>query len=211
MRTQGGAFIQPMKYRSLLFGVLGILFAGCLSKPTLVKQSFTFPLPSGRPASSLGNRVLGMRSVEVAPPYQGRLLVYRTGESSYEKDPYAEFIASPAESLGAAIRAHLRLSGVFKGVAESGSSLKPNTVAEIYVQQLYGDFRKPQEAAAVLSLRCVLFDAPGQVPAQMLFHKEYSRRIPLKARTAAVVMAAWDEALKQILTELIGDLKDKDI
>jgi len=202
-----------MKHTSLIVAGLGILlFVGCLSKPPLVKQSFTFAVPSGRPASSsLGNRILGIRSIELASPYQGRLLVYRTGESSYEKDPYAEFIASPAESLAAAIRSHLRPSGLFKAVAEPGSSLKPNTLAEIYIPQLYGDFRKPQDAAAILTLRCVLFDAPSQVPAQMLFQKEYSRRIALKGKTAAAVMAAWDDALKEILTELIGDLKDKDI
>jgi hypothetical protein len=147
----------------------------------------------------------------LASPYQGRLLIYRTGESSYEKDPYAEFIASPAESLGAAIRAHLRLSGMFKAVTEPGSSLKPNTLAEIYVPLLYGDFRKPQEAASVLNLRCVFFDAPGQVPGRMLFQKEYSRRIGVKVRTAAGVMTAWDEGLKEIMKEMVADLKDKDI
>jgi hypothetical protein len=206
MNCGTGIFVS----RLVLLGAC--LLTGCLSKPPLAKQSFTFAMPSGRASySSVSSRVLGIRSIEVATPYQGRLLVYRTGESSYEKDPYAELIASPADSLGASIRAYLRLSGLFKAVTEAGSSLKPNTMAEIYVPLLYGDFRKPQEGASVLNLRCVFFDAPGQVPGRMLFQREYSRRIAVKGRTAAGVMAAWDQALKEIMSEMVADLKDKDI
>jgi hypothetical protein len=216
MKDFSASFAVLRFRRGFLAGAVGFvalwLFNGCLSKPPLVKQSFTFATPSGRAGySSVSSRVLGIRSIEVATPYQGRLLVYRTGESSYEKDPYAEFIASPAESLGAAIRGYLRLSGLFKAVAEPGSSLKPNTVAEVYVPLLYGDFRKPPDAASVLNIRCVVFDAPSQVPSRVLFQKDYSRRIAVKARTAAAVVAAWDEALKEIMTELVADLKDKDL
>ena len=40
-------------------------------------------------------------------------LVYRTGEFSYERDPYAEFLVPPARDLLAPIRGYFRQNGAF--------------------------------------------------------------------------------------------------
>src|SRR5512133_3403497 len=92
------------------FGCMTLLLVnGCLSRPPLVKQSFAFALPSvvsNTPAAS--NRVLAIRSLTVEPPFDGPSLIYRTGEFSYERDSYANFLVSPAQSLVVPVREYFR-------------------------------------------------------------------------------------------------------
>ena len=57
--------------------------------------------------------------------------IYRTGEFSYVRDPYAEFMDSPDEELMAPLRELLRRDGGFIAVVEAGSALKPDTLVEI--------------------------------------------------------------------------------
>src|SRR5947207_3239538 len=191
--------------------VVGLL-SGCLSRPPLKRESFNFAIPQLNSVAPTENeRLVGVRSIDVASAYQGRPFVYRTGDSAYERDPYAEFFVSPAESLLNAIRGSLRESGLFQAVADRGSLVKPDTLLEVHVGQLYGDFRDPKQPAAVLSMRFVFFDAPNETPGRVLLQKSYSRRIPFKTRTAAALMNAWNEALAQILTDVAADVKKRNL
>ncbi len=206
------AIQQITNLRYVAIALSGCLLSGCLSRPALVKQSFNFAPPSVKTvAPAEAGRLLGIRTVEVAPAFQGRLFVYRTGDSSYERDPYAEFLVSPAESLRNAVRSHLRDGGRFQAVTEPGNLLKPDTLVEIHAGQLYGDFHDQKEAAAILSIRFVFLDAPHDTPGRILLQKTYSRRVPFKRRTAAALMAGWNEALGQILADLDADLKKRNM
>ena len=151
--------------------------------------------------------MLAIRSLRVAAPFDGRSFVYRPSEYAYESDPYAEFLVSSSESLLMPIRAHLRQSGSFAAVVEPRSARKPNTVAEISVLELYGDFRRPGEPAALLTLRVVLFDAPHGVAGELIHEREYSRRISVTARNADALMAGWNVALTQVLAEFDADVR----
>lgn len=186
--------------------VMALTAGGCISRPHLVRQSFTFAAPAPVAGASSGP-VLGARVMEVTPPYDGRLLVYRTGEFSFERDPYAEFLVLPADGLSTALGACFRSSGSFKAVTESGSSLRADTIAEIYVRELFGDFRKADDSAAVLAMRVVAFDAPNGAPGKVLFEKDYSRRLPVKERTPGALVAAWNQALRELADEMVKDLK----
>jgi len=92
-------------------------------------------------------------------------------------------------------------------VIEPGSALTPDRTLEGYVTEFYGDFRKPEAPAAVLSLRFVLLRREGDRSASVILQKDYSRRVPLSDRTATALVAGWDRALDEILTELVSDLK----
>ena len=185
------------------------LLCGCISRPHLDVRTFAFAIPpASKPApSSRTHRVVAIRSLRVAAPFDGRSLVYRMGEYSFESDPYAEFFVSASESLLLPIRSCLRQEGTFEAVVEPGSALKPNTVAEINVLELYGDFQRPREAAAILRLRVLLFDSPNGIPGKLVLEREYSRGIPLKARTPDALMAGWNEALAQILAQFDSDVR----
>jgi hypothetical protein len=181
---------------------------GCLSRQVLVKESFVFgsPVISG-PAPGAGGRVLGLRLLEVAAPFEGRSLVYRTGEHSYELDPYAEFLVPPRRGLPIAIRGWLRKSGAVAEVIEPESVVRPDLRAEVLVSELYGDLRSPKEPASVLAMRFIVLDASPERAGRILFQKDCARRIPIKERSAAAVMGGWDKALEQILTEIGKDLE----
>ncbi|MGH7971939.1 MAG: ABC-type transport auxiliary lipoprotein family protein [Limisphaerales bacterium] len=191
---------------------LPCLISGCLSRPALHTQTFAFDPPADSPpkAAASSQRVITIRSLRVAPPFDDRSLIYRTGEFAYNADPYAEFLVSPADSLRPPIRSWMRQSDFFRTVVETGSALKPNSMAEITILELYGDFRRPPEPAAVLTLRFVLLDSPEGIPGKLAFEREYSRRVALNARNAQALMAGWNEALNQILVQLGSDLRRVD-
>jgi hypothetical protein len=187
------------------------LLTGCLARPHLDKQSFLFapPFPSS-PKAAAGNRVLAIRSLQVAVPFDGRSFVYRSGEYSYDRDPYAEFMAPPAEGLVTPIASWFSAAGGFSAVAEAGSALKPNTLVEIQVVQLYGDFRPAQQPAAILDMRFAFFGVSNGVPGMIILQHEYVRGIPLKERTAAALVAGWNQALSQILDSVMQDFERAD-
>jgi cholesterol transport system auxiliary component len=187
------------------------LLTGCLSRPLLDKQSFLFaPQPPSAAGIIRGSRVLGIRDLEIAAPFQGRAFVYRTGEFSYDRDPYAEFMVAPADCLISPICDWMRDAGVFSAVAERGGALKPDTLVEIHVEQLYGDFRKSDNPAAVLAMRFEFFDVSNGVPGRPILQREYSRNIPLKARTPDALMEGWNEGLTQILDSALQDFGRSD-
>jgi len=187
------------------------LLTGCLGRPHLDKQSFIFapPPPPTHGERDPGDRVLGIRTLQVAEPFEGRSFVYRTGDYSYDRDPYAEFMVPPAEGLVLPISNWLRQAGGFSAVVEAGSALKPNTLVEIQVVQLYGDFRPAEHPAAVLALRLVFFDAPNGIPGKVILQHEYSRDIPLKTRSATALIEGWNQALAQILESAMVDFGGK--
>jgi ABC-type uncharacterized transport system auxiliary subunit len=191
-----------MIYNSMKFILLAAacLLSGCLARPHLDQQSFIFaPAPPSATRATPGGRVLGIRSLQVATPFDGRAFVYRTGEFSYERDPYAEFMVSPEEGFISPICNWWREAGAFNSVVEAGSALKPDTLVEIHVGQLYGDFRSSERPTAVLAMRFVFFDSPKGIPGKVILQQEYSRSIPLNARTAAALIEGWNQALAQIL------------
>ena len=195
----------------LLLAVVSLL-TGCLSRPALHTQTLAFDPPTGSEPRDVprSERVVSIRSLRVAAPFDDRSLIYRMGDFSYEADPYAEFLVSPAESLRPPIRSWMHRSELFRTVVEPGSALRPDIMAEITVLELYGDFRRPPEPEAVLTLRFVLLDSPEGISGKLAFEQEYSRRVLLKGRNANALMAGWNEALNQILAQLGSDLRRLD-
>jgi uncharacterized lipoprotein YmbA len=195
---------------SFLASVCGL--SGCVTRPSLNKQTFTFSVPAMSATNVVANdRVLGIRNLQIAPPFDGRSLVYRTGEFSYVRDSYAEFLELPAEELSAPVRGWLRQDGGFSAVVEAGSAVKPNTLVEIGVTQLFGDFRRPEHSAAVIAVRFVFLDAVNGVPGKAIFQREYSRGIRLGAPTAAALMKGWSQGLAEILAEVASDFRHSEI
>ncbi len=191
---------------AILAAVLAL--SGCLSKPPLHKQTFTFgapPIASG--GAVAGDRVLGIRSLRIAPPFDGRSLVYRTGEFSYVRDPYAEFLDPPEEEMMAPVRGWLSRADGFSEVLNAGSALKPNTIVEISVTQLYGDFRRPEHPCAVVTMHLVFFEARNGVPTKPILQQEYSRSMPVTAPSAAALMEGWNQAFDGIFAQVASDLR----
>lgn len=192
--------------RILLISALCLL-TGCLSRPTLDKQTFIFgPIAGAAAPAAQNGRILGVRSLEVAAPFEGKSFVYRTGEYAYERDPYAGFMVPPSDELTSPILEWFHDAAGFSVVPEEGSELKPNTLVEIDVPELYGDFRSPQKPAAVLAMRFIFFDARNGHAGKLIFERQYSRRIPVEKRSATALMDGWNHALAEILEAATQDL-----
>jgi hypothetical protein len=189
---------------------IAVIFAatGCLSRVASPARTYAFSTVGAAPNPNPGSRVLGIRALRVAPPFDGRAFVYRTGAALYIRDPYAEFLDSPTDELASPAREWLRRGGNFSAVAEPGSLVKPNVLSEVSVTELYGDFRQPDRPAAVFTVRFVFLDALNGVPGKILLAREYSRNEPLKERTASALMDAWNREFGEIFAEVNQELSD---
>ena len=203
----------PLRRMLGIFGLLSLVIAlgGCLSRPSLKTQTFAFSVPlmvttNGAPEG----RVLSIRTLQIAPPFDGRSLVYRTGDFSYQRDPYAEFLSSPAEELVHSISGILSGNGCFSAVVGMGSAVIPNTLAEINISQLYGDIRTPGSPYAVLALQVVFVNAKNGMAGQVILQRSYSRRIPVQSATAAAFMKGWNEALVEIFGDVASDFRKRE-
>ena len=190
-----------------------LAMSGCLSKPALHEQTFAF----NEPASALTNgaaasRVLGIKSVQIAPPFDGRPLVYRTGAFSYERDPYASFLSAPADALALPAAALLRRDGDFKEVVQRGdvNTAKPDTLVDINVSELYGDIREPGKPRAVLALQVIFLDATNGLPGNIILLQNYSKEIPIKTTAPGDLMQGWNEALAGIFAEAALDFRHQE-
>jgi ABC-type uncharacterized transport system auxiliary subunit len=196
-----------------IFGLLSLVFVfgGCLSRPSVKTQTFAFSAPLVIATNNVADgRVLGIRTLQVAPPFDERSLVYRTGDYSYERDPYAEFLSSPAQELAACISGILSADGCFRAVVGMGSAARPDTLVEIDISQLYGDIRQPGSPCAVLAMQVVFVKATNGLPGRVILQRSYSRRIPVKSATAAAFMNGWNQALGEIFADVSSDLRSRE-
>jgi cholesterol transport system auxiliary component len=183
---------------------------GCLSRSPMDVQTFAFSAPTS-PATNeaASGRVLGIKTLQVAPPFDGRSFIYRTGEFSYERDPYAELLGLPAEVLVAPVTELLNRDECFSAVVKMGSAARPDTLIEININELYGDIRKPNSPSAVLTMQVILTDAKNGLPGKVILQKDYSRRIPMKSTAPGALMAAWNEALVEIFADVASDFRSR--
>jgi ABC-type uncharacterized transport system auxiliary subunit len=190
--------------------LLALAISGCLSRAPLKKETLAFSTNLSPHANEVENGgVLVIRSLQVTPPFEGQPLVYRTGEFSYEQDPYSMFLNSPASLLIPAIGDMLVNDGCFKAVVKPGSAVKPDTLAEINVSQLYGDIRQPKKPSAVLAMQVVFMNATNGMPGRIILQKNYSSEIPIKSTSPTALMEGWNQALQKILAEVESDFTNR--
>lgn len=198
-----------------IFGVAllaaAFTLSGCLSKPALNKQTFVFNTPASASTNKVtGAHVLGIKSLQIAPPFDGRPLVYRTGEFTYQRDPYAEFLSRPAELLVAPLSGMLLGHECFASVVEPSGAIKPDTLIEIKINELYGDISQPSNPVAVVAMRVTFISATNGIPGKVILQRNYSRWIPMKSMAPTELMAAWNQALVEIVAEVVSDFRQKE-
>ena len=181
--------------------------AGCLSKPALVRQSFSIDPPAPQSAPSPGRVILALARVDVSPPYSGQSLIYRTGEHAFERDPYARFTAPPSWLLTTAIRGYLANADFVRDVVAPGDRTRSEATVQVVVSEMAGQLRG-SDSSAVLTLRFrVLSHLGGTYEASEILLKTYSRTIPVPRATAQEVVDAWNRGLANIMAEFQTDLQ----
>jgi len=188
--------------RRLVLTLFAATLCGCASDPGWKRRVFAFSLPADPPIMNLGTNIVALSRVSISPVFQSRSFTYRTAENSYEQDPYAGFLIPPERALAEPIRAWLRASGVFGRVAEPGSGLTATLVAEVSVNELYGDFRKAAQPVGTMEIHFICYEVKDGTPGRIMLDKVCARETPLTRKTPAALMAAWDADLREIMGEI---------
>ncbi len=183
-----------------------ILCSGCVSRQSYAKRQFVLEAVRTAPVNSPSRDiVLAVRGFTIDPAYDSRSLLYRKGESEYESDFYSEFLVAPQALISSQTRNWLAQSGFFKTVLEPGSLVEATHILEGNVLALYGDFRGQSLPRAVMEIRIFVVTSRGSRP-EVIFTRDYRASQPAEERTAEALVAAFNQCLVQILSELEKDL-----
>lgn len=185
-----------------------ILCSGCVSRQSYAKRQFVLEaVRAARPNGPGRDIVLAVRGFTIDPAYDSRNLLYRRGESEYESDFYHEFLVTPQALISSQTRQWLARSGLFQTVLEPGSLVEATHVLEGNVLALYGDFRGQSLPQAVMEIRVFLVANQGAGP-QIVSTRHYRAFQQAEEKTADALVAALNQCLAQILTELEKDLRE---
>src|SRR5207249_3199570 len=177
------------------------IFVGCASDPKWKRQVFAFSLPADPPSTKAPTNLVALSDVSISPLFQSRSFTYRKAENTYEQDPYAGFLVPPERALAEPIRAWMRASGVFGRVVEPRSGLTPTLVAEVSINQLYGDLRKASQLVGTMEIRFICYEVKDGDPGRIVLDKVCAHETPLVRKTPDALMAAWDADLRPIMSE----------
>jgi len=178
------------------------IVVGCGSHPKWKRQAFAFSLPAAPPTTNAQTHVVALSRVSISPLFQSRSFTYRKAENTYEQDPYAGFLVPPERALAEPIRAWMRASGVFGRVLEPGSGLTATLVAEVSVNQLYGDLRQASGPVGTMEIRFICYEVKDGEPGRIVLDRVCAHETPLARKTPDALMAAWDADLRAIMEEL---------
>src|SRR5712691_5892613 len=181
------------------------ILCGCASGPAWKRQAFAFSLLPNPPAANARTNIVALNRLSISPRFQSRSFTYRTTENSYEQDPYAGFLVPPERALAEPIRAWMRDSGVFGRLVEPGSGLAPALVAEVSINELYGDFRKASQPVGTMEIHFIFYEIRDDTPGRIVLDKVCARGTPLTRKTPAALMAAWDADLRQIMQDITSE------
>lgn len=185
--------------------LIGLLTAGlgCARRQAVVKDAFLLDAPRGGGRQAVSKGVLAVQAFSIGSAYQGKGLVYRTGDNRYESDYYSEYFVSPTLMMTEQTRNWLAASGVFTQVLLPVSAVEPTHILEGHIKQIAADLRDDSNPRAVLEISFFLLERHKREQTIRL-SKTYSAMRPLESNTAASCI----DALNQCLSEILGDLEE---
>jgi ABC-type uncharacterized transport system auxiliary subunit len=193
----------------LLLACAGTL-TGCGSESVWKHQTFALAVSSETKPGPVATNTVALTRVTVSPLFQSHSFTYRTGEDSYEHDPYASFVTSPEHTLAESIRARLRNDGLFGHLIEPDSGLTPSLVVEASALEMDGDFRDSPHPLAEMEIHFMIYNADAESPHRILLDKVLAAQTPLAQRTATALVAGWDHDLGEIMDQLSAEYAKAD-
>jgi len=185
--------------------IVAAVLCGCAFDSKWSQQSFAFTVPEDPPAANPPKSIIALSRVSISPLFQGRSFTYRTGEDSYERDPYARFLVEPDRAMAETIRGWLGASGAFGRVLEPGSSLAPTLDAEATVNELCGDLRDPAHPVAALEIRLIIYKVTESGPGAVVLDRTINQQTPMAHKSPAALMAGWDADLREVMDQMMSD------
>jgi uncharacterized lipoprotein YmbA len=190
-----------MMKRIFLFAVVLGLFACSLpSRSPVTPTAFMVnPERSGEPLKNRSSLWLKIGSVSVAPPYDGRSLVYRLGDQRFEKDFYNVYTTLPADMIANAERQWINKSGIFSAAVGQSNSFFPYYTLQATVNEFYGDYRVRPEAVVSMEFFLTVTNSGKGNP--LIGSNRYTKRITLKDNTPEALVMGQQQALAEIFRE----------
>ena len=194
-----------MKRLLFIFAILCLASCTLPTRPPVSPTSWLVsPERTAPPRQTRTDVWLKMGSVSVAPPFDGKSLVYRTGDQRYEKDFYNVYTTIPAEMIGNAERQWMNKSNIFSATVGQTNSFFPYYYLQATVEDFYGDYRNQPEA--VVSVEFFLSATSAGKINPLIGANRYTKRVALKDNTPQALVVGQQEALAQIFQEYEGQL-----
>jgi hypothetical protein len=187
----------------LLVGLCGVM-AGCGVQPPPAKVSYLLSVaPDGQTSiTTRPDGCLRLRSVEVQSPFSGLSLIYRTGEVTFEKDYYNQFLVAPDKQLNDLLTGRLSGDGIALCADGMDASEKRLTL-EPHLEALYADFRTPAAPLAFVEMRFVLirYDRSCRC-SSILLDQTFQSSVPLPPDAdAKIIVETMSAAVNNVLRE----------
>lgn len=191
-----------MMRRRVMLALFGTaLLAGCgLTRPSVDVHTYLIVPGAPKADDSSGSLRLLVAPFDIAPPYDGKPMVYRFSDARFQADFYNEYLVAPRMMLMEQTTAWLRRAGY----DATTSSRRDAYSLRAKVVHLYGDFRDAHSARAVLDIVFVLGAPNG---GQTLLERHYAAAVPIADRSADSMAQGLGKALAQILAQLHADLR----
>ena len=187
---------------TVMSGHLGCL---SLSKEAPIKRRYGLTARRSTLANDPIAAVLLVRDVAASSWYDGRGLVYRTGELTFDRDFYHEFFASPSTILSSEIRRWFQGSGLFKSVVTAGSYVDPDFFLEGEIVGLHGDYSETV-GRAVVALN-LLFLRQGDGRPELVFQREFRAEKLLVDDEVDTLVLGLQAALEEIFSDVEGTVR----
>lgn len=189
----------------IFISLLTLNLLGCLSTERTIPQQYAFDVQ--KPTKLYRQpkaKVLEINNVTAVSQFSSFNFIYRVSAINYLTDYYNIFFAPPAQQINKIMIDYLRAKNIFSYVANDAGQLKINYILYPEITALYADYRDSKQPQAVIALDCTLFST--QKNTAPLMHKLYTAKVPLAAKDSDSLMRAWNQGLKQILSDLSVDL-----
>jgi cholesterol transport system auxiliary component len=164
----------------------------------------------GEPGVPVFGAVLDVRGLVVSPRFEGKELVYRTGDTRYESDFYNAWFLSPSAMLTQQVQDWLRHARLFEQVVATSSYMDATHILEGTVTALYGDYRQEGGHKAVVGIQIVLIEDTSTRPA-IVFQRDYQQKVELTETSPDALTRGWNQGLEQIFMTLEADLRRVDL
>ncbi|GJQ60775.1 MAG: hypothetical protein D8M57_17125 [Candidatus Scalindua sp. AMX11] len=183
--------------------VLLSLLTGCINIERSYPEKSYYVVNTSRDGAVLpaeSGTVLAVRRFRISPQFEGKSLIYRLSDISYESDFYNEFFVPPVSLFTEEVHQWMIGAGLFQHIVDPSSYLEPSHVLEGAITALYGDYRESASPKAVLGIHFfLLHQVSGSY--EIIFQRQYRREEPLEGNTSDDLVKGFNTGLKKILTQ----------
>jgi len=197
---------QKIKFSIIIFAFISL---GCFGFSKTFPEKKFFLIEASFPDSGLSplkGSSVKVRRFSISQKFEGKELVYRKDDVTYESDYYHLFFIPPATNLKEEVLKGLVQLKLFEWDASSNTKMEPTHFLEANVRSLYGDFRNSPKAVMEIEF---LFYIEVDGNTKILLRKTYEKAAPIGKKEPEALVLGWSEALGQIVKDLEMDLRDK--